>query len=280
MLEIFKAMKISSPLEEWVICHEAHKEKGFHVHAFLKYFQKVQQSPTKWDFVHEGKTYHGHYVPAKCWRAVSQYCTKDGNYIANFDVQRADKKKSCQRERNELLLTRDLTELVREGEISLFQYPTMKAAKEAFMRDTAIVLPRAEEGSQLKNLWGKILLLMPVKQRHYWIWSRKPSTGKTSFLRDLALLHPVHWYGYNEHFQNIHCATQFVFLDEYSTAHLKVTQLNQMCDGTYPYPVKGENPVTLFSPTVLVCSNKPVEEVYPNQFLLVQARFNIINVDP
>ena len=66
--------------------------------------------------------------------------------------------------------------------------------------------------------------------------------------------------------------------DEYSKAHLQVTQLNQMCDGTWAYPVKQSSATTLDEPVVIVCSNKPPEDVYPNFYFLVLARFRVFEL--
>ena len=85
-------------------------------------------------------------------------------------------------------------------------------------------------------------------------------------------------YAYGETFQTMHTGTQFVLLDEYSKAHLQVTQLNQMCDGTWAYPVKQSSATTLDEPVVIVCSNKPPEDVYPNFYFLVLARFRVFEL--
>lgn len=61
-------------------------------------------------------------------------------------------------------------------------------------------------------------------------------------------------------------------MDEYTSAHLTVTQLNQMCDGTYQYPIKGGDAKGL-ALTLVVCGNSAPEQVYPNRYPLVQARF-------
>lgn len=37
--------------------------------------------------------HHGNYQVAKSWKAVRQYVAKDGNYIANIDLESAKAKK-------------------------------------------------------------------------------------------------------------------------------------------------------------------------------------------
>ena len=78
-------------------------------------------------------------------------------------------------------------------------------------------------------------------------------------------------------FQTMHTGTQFVLFDEYSKAHLQVTQLNQMCDGTC-LPSQQSSATTLDEPVVIVCSNKPPEDVYPNFYFLVLARFRVFEL--
>lgn len=79
-------------------------------------------------------------------------------------------------------------------------------------------------------------------------------------------------------FQHIPNNAQCVMMDEYSYAYLKISQLNEMCDGTFPYPHKNSVDVILDKPLILVCSNRSIENMYKDaQFLY--ARFNEINVD-
>ena len=42
-------------------------------------------------------------------------------------------------------------------------------------------------------------------------------------------------------------------------------------------PVKQSSATTLDEPVVIVCSNKPPEDVYPNFYFLVLARFRVLN---
>lgn len=51
-----------------------------------------------------------------------------------------------------------------------------------------------------------------------------------------------------------------------------------MCDSTYLYPRKGANSIKLAKVFVIVCSNKPPENIYKNNIELIYARFNVINL--
>lgn len=67
-------------------------------------------------------------------------------------------------------------------------------------------------------------------------------------------------------------------MDEYSSAHLKTTALNQICDGTYQYPTKGGNSLIL-PMTVLICGNKHPRDIYSNTYQFIESRFNVISVE-
>lgn len=76
----------------------------------------------------------------------------------------------------------------------------------------------------------------------------------------------------------MHQDSQFILVDEYTTPDLKVTVLNQMCDGHYPYPVKGGAPINSKA-NLIICGNKSPAEMYPNAWKYVEARFNVLNLD-
>lgn len=74
---------------EYVICQEKHESGDPHLHAFIKLDKRIRFSKTLFDFIFDGKDYHGHYEAAKSWRAVKDYVVKDGNYISNIDIKNA-----------------------------------------------------------------------------------------------------------------------------------------------------------------------------------------------
>lgn len=80
-------------------------------------------------------------------------------------------------------------------------------------------------------------------------------------------------------FQNVTPHTQFITLDEYTVPHLKAQKLNLLCDGASPIPVKGGQAITPKKPVVIVCGNKHPQDLYPNAWKFIEARFNVHNVD-
>lgn len=276
VLDALQALDLAATIKDYVVARELHKDGTPHFHVYLSYDRKVSWAARRWDLAPD---VHGCYEPCKNWQAVARYCHKDGDYISNFDLNAAAAKKATGRaERNTALLEGDLTVLGREGHFDLKDYLRLKANKEAFLRDELPLLPLCS--GFIPNNLGHVLEVFPLgtKRRNYWFWSRGPNTGKTTFLKSVASAYPSYWMGYSETFQSPSPHTQFLLLDEYSVPHLKTTQLNQICDGTYPFPTKGGNPVTLKNPILLVGSNKPPEEVYPNDHPLIKARFFVIEL--
>lgn len=268
-LALLREVKCSSEITQWVVAQEQHEDGGHHLHAFIKYAKKTEFKPAKWDIA----GFHGNYQVAKSWEAVKAYCQKGGNFIASFDTDAAKAKQACGRDLNKRIIEEDLTSLVQEGVVRIADYLRLKACKEAYIRDLSSTLPLCV--GFIPNTFGLLIPLCNTKLRHVWVWSSKPDKGKTSFLKSLAASFPCYWFAYSESFQFPSLSTQFVLMDEYSKAHLTVMQLNQMCDGTYQYPVKGERPVQLHEPVIILASNKPPTEVYPNCFELVLARFRV-----
>lgn len=124
---------------EYVIAEEEHKDGTPHLHAFIKLEKKrrFKDVATKFDLLE----YHGHYEPAKSWKAVSNYCKKEGNYIANIDIESAKQKKS---KKNSMLLTKNPKELIDEGEISLLQLKSLLENKRLYkmLDEVPKIIPR------------------------------------------------------------------------------------------------------------------------------------------
>lgn len=262
------------------MAQEPHKDGVPHLHVYLNYHKKVEWSSSKWDI--DG--HHGHYLPAKSPRGVVGYCTKGANWISNFDVQALIHKKASGRrdysDLNKRCAEEDLAVLCDEGLFPFYLLPKYQQAKTAYVAQMAPKLPRCD--GWIPNTLGKLLLVMPrtYKCRHFWIWSRRPNSGKTTFLLSVESRFPSYFYNFAEGFQSIQSRTQFLLLDEYSTAYLKLTDLNRMCDGTAKYPVKGGEAVMVRDHQIIICSNKPPEEVYttPENWPLINARFVVFEL--
>jgi len=275
-LQALVDLNLSSIIVEYLVASEKHKDGGLHIHAFIKYEKKIAFVGNRWNLIWGDKVYHGQYLPAKSWTAVQKYCKKGDDYISNIDVLAAIGKKAA---RNKECLEMDPIELAQQGKISVFQIKALYETQALVASKTLKTLPRCVD--LIPNTFGLILLIKDLKQKHFWFWSKRPNTGKTTFLQTLASQYPCHFYNYSENYQTIHSSTQFVFMDEFSEPHIKLTFLNQMADGTWSYPVKGGQAVTLLKPILIVCSNKPPEEVYiKGEFSidLINARFSVFEL--
>jgi hypothetical protein len=124
-----------------VIARELHQDGVPHVHAFIKYEKKVQFSATRWDL----DDYHGHYLPAKSWTAVQQYCKKGGNFISSIDVESALQKRGKQ---NLRLLTEPIQDLVESGQIRLLDLKKLVEARATFK-----MLKLPENQTQCRGIW-------------------------------------------------------------------------------------------------------------------------------
>ena len=100
---------------------------------------------------------------------------------------------------------------------------------------------------------------------------------KDYLLVDLRQRYPCHMYAYGETFQTMHTGTQFVLLTNTQKPISKL--LNSIkCVMELAYPVKQSSATTLDEPVVIVCSNKPPEDVYPNFYFLVLACFRVFEL--
>lgn len=138
--EQIKEALVDHKVAEYVIATEEHKDGNPHAHVFLKYTTRQTWSGTKWDI----GTFHGNYQVAKSWKAVEKYCKKDGDYIANINVEGAKSHKS----KNLKLLTEDPKDLVDQGEITLLQLPNLIKAKAAYK-----LLEAAKDQEDVRGIW-------------------------------------------------------------------------------------------------------------------------------
>lgn len=262
---------------EYIIAQEAHQDGTDHLHAFIRLKAKFNcKSPSFWDL---GR-FHGNYQAARSWKSVSAYCKKGGKFISSIDLDsKTEAEKSKRSYVAELLLKgTPLSEIVKEHPATLFEYGKLKQNWALFQADLIPALPRCF--GFIPNTWGLLLPVSTIKQRHYWFWSSSPNKGKTTFLDQVEAHHPSFRYSIAELYQTPSPQAQFVFLDEYSTGHLKITQLNSMCDGTYQYPVKGSCSFLLKGSILLVCGNRSPLEIYSEPYHeLIKARFNIHCLD-
>jgi len=257
------------------VARELHEDGHPHLHCYLYYKERFScKNERFWDI----GGYHPNIQVAKSLRAVKTYIKKDGDYIQE-GMNYAEEVKAITEHRSVLgkrfLDGEDPLKVINENPELFFMAASIKVNLAAVASWKVSALPRCT--GFIPNSFGHILTVDSVKRRHYWFWSTGPNKGKTTWLQSLQIQFPCLWYSWTEKFQVPASNAQFVLLDEYSSGHLTVTQLNMMCDGTYAYPVKGSCPFQLPGAIVLICGNKSPLEIYDEKHHeLIKARF-IIN---
>lgn len=181
--------------------------------------------------------------------------------------------------KNKMLIEKSMTELVDEGIIHLEKYEVIRRCKIAYIRD--LEDNREELDAKIDTPWGFAFNWdIDTKRTHYWVYSKQPSLGKTTFANWLCekykgVIKSGEW-TYWEHLRD---DTDLIILDEF-VGGLKYHQLNSICDGTFSFRLFMGGTVQLRKkPLVIVLSNKSIDEVYPNMGHLVKARFNEACID-
>lgn len=224
-------------IKDYVIATELHKDGNRHLHAFIRYESRVSWSPKLWDI--DG--HHGNYQLAKSWKNVIQYCTKEGNYIANIDVDSAKSKKAA---RNKQLLTEDPQQLIESGVIGVLQLPALLKAKAAYT-----TLAPALETEDVRGIW--IVGRTGVGKSHFVRTKYSPS--------DLYLKSQNKWWdGY--------CAQPYVLLDDFDHSgqflghYLKIWADSWRGTGE----IKGGH-VNLHHELIYVTSQYEIEDIWPGE---------------
>lgn len=269
-------LKVS--IVQYVIAQEKHEDGSPHLHAYIKFSKKIDRDGCKlFD-------YHGFHPniesKIKSINAVKKYVKKDNNYI-EYGINCAEKFKAADGKKkyigSELIGGARLVDVVKENPELIFEYGSIQRNLDLYFTDLARDKPTCADA--IPNPWGLEMNILKCKQKHYWVWSKEPNLGKTtSFLLPLMESYRCTMYSYQENFQNIYSDSQFLLFDEYSSAHLKVTQLNQMCDGTYQFPRKGGSPVVCKDITLIICGNKHPKDIYTTTFDYIAARFNVFEL--
>lgn len=252
-LEILQ-VKATTPIKEYVVAREKHKDGTLHLHAFIRYEKKVCWSATRWDL---GPGIHGQYEKAKSWVATQRYCKKDGDFIANIDTESALQKKG---KKNMQILTGDLKDLLESGELNALSLPNAIKARAAF----CLLDPPADQKAT----------------RGVWIWGA-PGCGKSHSVRskypqaDLFLKAQNKWWdGYQ--------GQKAVLLDDFDklgsclSHYLKIWADKWSCTGE----IKGGT-IPLNYEKLYITSNYEPKEIFTDDLELLQAierRFKIIHM--
>lgn len=130
--------------------------------------------------------------------------------------------------------------------------------------------------------WGKRFEFYPASEqrRHYWIWSRKTNTGKTTFARIL-----INEYGASDydptsyHQSDITRNTRIIVIDNYGNPLKRASTLLKMCDGSLTYREKFQPAIRVSDPYVFIFAYCPIDELYQTNYSFLVRNFIEVNVD-
>lgn len=273
--EIVEFLKKICPNASYgIVSMEKHKDGNTHYHAQLQFTKKKDASEKTFDI---GKQ-HPNIQGTKGSVTWNDYVKKekessDWEEWGTFEVVVGQSKKKTKMANKELL-EGDLKSMVDTDKISLFTLPALMNARKAYSTLEVSLKPRAID--RLPDNWaGLDLPLLTDKRRHYWLWSTGVNTGKTTFLKKLKSMFCCSTYNLREKYQKIDISSQFIVMDEFCKGNLEhFGVLDQMCDGTYPFPIKQRESIDLTNYYVIICSNWPISDVFPAHAVdKLQARF-------
>lgn len=273
LLSYFR-VKFDEKIKYAAVVRELHQDGTPHLHAHIQFKKRFCATERSFDF----NDFHPNIQKTKNSEQWKKYLEKSGTPVISglFEIINKNKIKLTNKE----LLTMDLKQAVDDDIIHIQSLPGILHAR---MMYESLLVPEGEPiGDQLPSPWvGIDLPVRQIKQKHYWLWSNKPNKGKTTFLKTLRLKYKTGTYNLKEKFQSFRNNMEILLFDEYGKGRsILATDMNSICDGGFPFPAKGKEPVTLVSPLVIVCSNYPINKVYIDDDIIERllARFTEIDL--
>lgn len=272
---------LSETILEYIIAQEKHQNGNLHIHVFLSLSEPFRtRNAQALDLSFNGVVFHGNYQGCRSEKNVIKYCSKEEDYIANFDLNsRLKKRESHKKIIGDALIKRQisLVEAVNNNPELLFGYKKLKTDLEEYFHD--ISDNRKELPPFLPNPWGILLSTgLQGKRRHFWIFSRQPNKGKTTVAKTWNKDYLSHLQCGDFTYWGINGQEKLLLLDEFNTAKLSYSGINSMADGTYGYRVFQRGIQRLDDILIVIFSNQTISELYPNMNNLIYERFNEIEL--
>jgi hypothetical protein len=270
VLAALKAKLVSSVITNYCISIEAHEDGTPHLHCLIVLEKKKTVASASYFDIGE---YHGNYQTARNRVTIFNYITKtDPTPLTNMDAESLKVKSLTRQQVGKRILDGEKVEdLVEEYPHLIFGFKRLQEDIKAYGQ--ARVVHKTLPG-WLPNDWG---FLMPTtgseKKRHFWIWSKGPNKGKTTWAKRLMGEYGAHVKGCDFTYWNLHGGEPLIILDDYNTAGLRFNALNQLCDGTYEARIFMGGLRRVEPRLVIVLSNCPIHELYPYKCDLLRARF-------
>lgn len=284
--QLLKELQRKFPfIDEYLIAEETHEDGNPHLHAFFHSSKKLDIKNAKTlDICGE----HGNYQNPDSKVAWIAYCLKeDKTPLASQDwdkwVKATNAHKSTEKNLSFLAKLSELgpKKMVELGALSVMNFQKAMANFDAFTNYKAEDV-RSPLPTSIPNPWfSDFRVNTDIKKCHLWLFSRKPDLGKTTFAGALMCGWRAEAWNYQEKFQpQMRCSTEVVILDEYR-GQLRVTELNQLCDGTFYFTAKQAISWRLDNkPLVIVLSNRSIADLYKKEEdqELILARFQEMEI--
>lgn len=220
----------------YVIATEQHKDGNQHLHAYVKYVDGVykKQAPSKFDFA----KYHGNYQPVRSAKSVVKYCTKENNYLSNFDISTYTSKKG--KLSVDIIKSKSAAAALTDGDISFLQVRAYQAAR------SVLELPYEHTG-----------------ERGLWIYG-PPRVGKSRIIREFATLNGYRLFskGQNRWFDG-YDGEELIMIDDYDQRGNGMDHLIKIWTDRYACAgeIKGST-VQLRHKVFAVTSNFTIDEIF------------------
>jgi hypothetical protein len=262
------------------VSQETHEDGVPHLHAQIQFEKKCDIRNAR---ILDFQGYHPNIQPTNHSTQWNDYVKKEGNWLEEGEFKATNNGHGRKKTNldNATLLNSNVKSLIDSDQVTLYSLGTLLRARQLYKDLCPETLPTCTQ--KLPDNWVGITLdLHPVsiKKRHFWIYSIQPDQGKSTFLEKLNSSFRCSYYTQSEKYQVIKQDSQFVLFDEFAKGNsVRITDLNLMCDGSYKYPCKGKESVLLEKPYIVLCSNFPIDAVYPNSNGRIESRFNQIVLD-
>lgn len=158
-----------------------------------------------------------------------KYCEKDDTRVAGpwtfGEIPLRMNKKEDRKARDQRIVDQGVYKSFISGDLPLVMVPQYHKAIGIIGTEAPSNKPKCE--GFIPNTWDMDLPLKEGKQKHYWFWSTKPNRGKTEFQKALKREFACSEYNSKNEFQgNLKPDSQFLLIDEFTTAKIKVQDLN------------------------------------------------------
>lgn len=244
------ALQALDVMQEYIVAAEKHADGGNHLHVYAKYETgfRVRDAPLTFNIIGLGD-----YQPARSCKAVVKYCTKDGDYLTNINLESYLKKKG--KVTVDTLRTKNTIQALQDGDIN-------------FMQVRAYKLARFEVQEPYT----------PPGIRGVWIWG-KAGIGKTRAVREK---HPDLYYKAQNKWWDGYDGQKVVLLDDFDkkgeclSHYLKIWADRYACTGE----IKNGN-TQLSHDMFYITSNYEIEDIFGGDVELVRAikrRFRVVHM--